>query len=65
MAFVALEELIVAAFLTKELLQVYESIFDLCENISMFECVLLVLERQHGEVKARLAHHSHKFCPVS
>ena len=63
-AFVTLEELIVAALLPKVLLQVDESLFDLCEHVGMLKSVLLVLERQHGEIKASLAHHCHKLRPV-
>ena len=59
------EKLIVAAFLTKELLQFEEFLFYFLEDFRLLKCVLLVLERNHVEVEACLANHFHELTLIA
>ena len=64
-ALMTAKELIVAAFLTKELLKVEERLLDLLQDFRLLKSVLLVLQRDHVEVKAGLTDHLHELCLVA
>ena len=60
-----IKEFIVAAFLTKELLQFEKFLFYFLENFRLLKYVLLVFERNHVEVEACLANHFHELTLIA
>ena len=58
-ASMALVELVVYALVTQELLNLYQDRLDFLKDLTLLERVLLVLQRNKLEVKARLSDHFH------